>query len=1522
MILRPSTNLIVPQHLMLPKAELRSNFMYVYSTVFPGSPVVFLTKLWASLFFPSLTNDPQFGKGRFKAKIGDAIRDVTPESYLRVKIVRDDPHIVASIPVFSFKVPDVTEGFDFLHQYFVRKSRLQVAPAKTVSQWADIDRLKQCFVDFNPDEPRDLTFHPTQVIRACPWLEQSAIAHLKSTLLALRIQTKGNLAVVFLDFKISVAEAQQLTTTEWAQIRDIDLYPLLLEWVSTSYGERGLAPIASFPISKIAMTLPRSHVRAARVDDQGISIGPNGRPYYLPRVIDEQQTVEYEQKYIQAGTREDGSYALTDINEGALALATSSELKIKLPHNVPVLIDWVNNKYSYTDTKGHLKVMDLTRFRAAEPSHIRLLLEERHLTFRQMEMLVGLARAANVPALAWAPIASDVEESTAFDQSSYRQVKTPLEWFDIACNGWVEDTEAEDDKVPYSEFSSKGYGPFRPLARWFKIVAKAALSNLGAVYREYSVKTVMEVLPWLILMDVYNDDLIALRALDQKSRAAAIYQGVDPDFKLTPIPLITALREIGFIPHQVKIRNLLRNSPMLAILPVQAGGGKSLLLLTDILIEILHGRHFPYVLLCPGHLLANYVNEVIYFTAGQLNVLPINGEIIRQHGFARLQQMFEHMPRNTVVVVDYDTLRYRQQGVCYGTTPISVYPVIDFLRQFDFKYAGLDESHRCKHETARTQATMCLITDIPKIRLASGTMAHDSPSDLAMQVASMDPTLFGTRDEFNRKYGQSVSGGRVMAWKPGAQEEIRAKINSRVVTAGAMRKEWAAFLPTSREWIGGVDLRPNQQMVYDAILTETLKKIEEDAKSSKELRKFFGNTPDDEDDPLDEDAAADLASLLRPYLARLERFLMAPGKDPLGAKLLSGPDLKSPKVGMILRRIRLHLFGGKVRDPESGEIKVVEPQAGKVLIYTNNILSAEEVWELADPELRKCGMLYKAESKVEHGYRFEHSKKVRWMVGVEQSMNEGLNLQFVARTIRPEAVWNPGTKEQGNSRSNRPELKKREERAFVFYDSIVVNRTIDITKTARLISKIIAVAKFENVSDPGYDSIPDVPIIKMSLESLRTFNTWEWISKEQPGLQAYAEALSIYEKVKEKDYAEYKQAYIEKYGDVPVKTLIEIAPTPEGLGILSKVPYTPGGEIPFKSDLGAVRIDEYLNLAADDLEGDDEEEIEESEFSPLAAKASALKGRLVHTEFGEGHIQRCSTSKYVTVTLRNSYTVRVKTSACFLLSKEVEDFRAEIADLIRIALIEVPEVQAPAYRLTREQSKAQKAKAAKAEWTAKLKREKEIRKALTLDLSLVVSNGYLGFTYDVEHNPTAVQALQTCGFRAAPAFYYARVPKSSTLVEQVNLWADKGLEIDSQLLKAGATSWFAEMFAQLETKQIGDVQQSVIGANKAKIPNFYRVVHKASASAELIKPYPVIENGEAFIAFPKEGQSWLKRAMKYRVPTIEWGEASPTLSCFGTVSDIQMAATKLKAAGVTIRNAEALNQQFRKWKTLKVRIEK
>lgn len=2028
--LRPTSNLVVPESLQLDKKALQSNFFYIYRKLYAGPEVVFMTKLWTCSLLPSIGNDSRMGSVR--KGIREATKSMmnrTPAGYLSIKkVMGTNPYFRVSVPLFAFNKHSMS-GFDeFLTNQLLGEAYAKTPLAPSAANMQDTQEFQERLKDEgDPTIPMSVQIPAQRVISSINGLDARAKVALQSCLEGVRVQTKGGLAVIFADFKITKEEAQQMTSTHWIELRDIDLYPMLLQWVRTGFGAEGLAPFVAFPISRIAATLPKSHSQYARINKDGISISPKGRPIFLPRELN--QTLLYEDRYTQAGTRPNGSYALIDIHEGASAMEAGTEVKQKLPPNIPVLIDWVNNKYSYTNTAGFLEVEDLTRFQAADASHIRTLLQERVVTDKLLSQMMALGIPANVHPGAFQVLAKDFDGNIP---DNLPKDSNTLDWF----SHWANTFEKEEGHlVTFADLSTTGYGPFRAIARYLKAIKEAVLANLDAVYQRYSVHYVMENLAWLVLTVNYASDFADLQAKDRSNRQAALNQKVTPGWVPPSIPLL-GKRLVsaggGMLPHQVKVRNLLKDSPDFAILPVQAGGGKSVLLLTDILYEIKANRNQPYLILCPGHLVANYVKEIVAFTDGKLNVIAINSYAIVQNGFARLKAMLEKAPRNTVVVADYDVLKAKQRSLCYGTTPTTIFPVIDFLRQFGFGYVALDEAHKIKNATARTAATLSLITDIPKKRLASGTMAHDSPSDLAQQIGAIDPTLFGTRDEFNLRYGLEVSGNRVVEWKPGAQQEIMRKIKSRIVVAGAMRKEWAALLPKKTEWIKGVTLTPAQYNVYNDILEGILARIREDAKTNKALQKFLDpeankEDGDAEDEVKDEDAGEDMANLLKPYLARLEQFMVAPASDILGDKVLQGEDRISPKALMIIERIKLHIAQG---------------YPGKVLVFTNYVESAEEIFRLAGPELQASGILYKASNKDVDGDRFEKDDRVKWMVGVEQSMNEGLNFQFCSRLIRcfpaqtpvlvdhdksltiqevvenesithvlsydlkskkiekrkilsrfktpvqpedtyvnvsvidnntgvrsaitstsvhpfflkdgtevnaadlkegdqlityggnfvrhcvdvagdvvpvasrksvkcdicdavldptavlkhratqhavdveryedvadvrsynteqnwktgvydakleanrafyktlegkaqwakmsearwskegaherasklaskrwknveykervsaaisealstPEAhemlsansranwedpeyrkkvkankkpmsfvdrvirgwksaemwsvpeirerilegmaitnateerrnnrsvattrrhledpayteraigamikaqgklpnipetnvinlgidnlqytgdgdyfvsfkmdgvhrvknpdfislnhttskgrtlrvveiigareytgrtgdydkrlvkaykkigiecliidaedcvgeklhdevrpklesfinnhyltvvkvqrntnkntigefrydleveknhnffactsdnrggrsgyvpvtpilvhncetVWNPGTLEQGDSRINRPELKKIEGRAEIFYDWILVNASIDITKMARLISKVIAVAKFENTDNPAYEAIPNVPIIKMSLENVQTMNSWA------ETLGDYNDAYKDYRDTRDDEYKAYMQTYRDSHnGEDPKLNPLTTTENPSDAKLMSRVPYPPGLDIYGAGQSGLVRLDEYLNKpevqGEGEEEGDEEAEDEEEgaetpEQLKLRALYQSMKGKVVHTEFGEGVIHSIGKGKLIAVDLFSGFTARIRKSAVFVVTRtetSTKDIRNEllkkIGDLPIDAPVDVPankwQPSSRALKLAQERNK-------KVVIKKELKKQKELVESLNAELQFIIANGFLGISYFVngENDPVS-RALQAVGFRPNPQFYYAQVMNAKKLKNQLDLWEEKGFRPDPSIMKVGARPAFAELYSLLKAGKVANHADTFKMTSAVNVRNFYRMEHRASNDKLLFKPYPLIEDDVAYIVLPIQGQTASKAAIKVKAPGFVWHISPDTLSFFGSKQQLKTKLAQIMEAGITISNMEDLKVENARLKTMKVR---
>lgn len=1557
--LRPTTNLIVPEHLQLDKGLLKSGFLYVYNHGYTGLAPIFMTKLWASTIFPSLVNDPSFGTNRKGVK--QAFTYLTgnlPKGYLSIRKVMDaKPYFVVSVPVFKFNSSSSVEVAKFLWHWFNGKA---IFSGKKGADWTPVPDLMDETVAENlrlmnalhdgvePGSIRNVTYSGQQVIANVKGLDANGRKQLEETLMQMRIQSKGSFGMVFLDFKMSAEIAQQLTSTRMIELRTVDLYPLLLSWCVGGWGYKDKPPITSFPMSAIAHSLPKGlgSTAVARINEDNISVGTNGKPFYIPREVDNSQ--KYEDLYTQAGSRADNTFSLLDINEGARLMELGDDPETKLPANIPVLIDWLNKKYAYTDTNGYLQVRELSRYRKPNDTMLVNMMARFKPDSKTINSWAMLGETGGVPRSAFKVLDSDVDEmgTNGFfvdDESDkhLRNTENIAAYFGIALHVY----EANHDtgaKPSLHEISTNAeFTLFRPIARYLKLVDRGIQANLDAVYERYSVSYVSSNLPWIIMVSRYTDNMADIEAKDKTARFPALNQGVDPNWVPPSVPLLAP--GIGILPHQNKVRNILKDSPDFAILPVQAGGGKSVLTILDVLYEIKANRSNPYLIMCPGHLVANYVSEIVFFTGGKLNVIAVSNFTFKENGVARLTQMLASAPRNTVVVVDYDCLTFRSESLCYGTTPIFVYPVIEFLRQFDFGYVALDESQKVKNKSQRTSAVASLIVDIPKKRLMSGTMVHDGPADLAMQIGMMDPTIFGSKTEFNEEYGLKVSGDRVVEWKPGFAQMIDTRIKDHVVVAGAMRKEWAALLPPKDERILGVTLSDEQMRVYNLIFEETIEQIREAAKSNSALAKFLENEdkaklklergesdeadeetendPDEDDRDDDEDGGEAIANALRPYLARIEQFTGAPGADPLGREVLKGEDLISPKIAKAHERVRAHIFGSMIEKAD-GSKEQYGPFKGKVLIFTAYEATAEAIFNLAPADLQACGLLYKAKSKMEDGARFETDDNIKWMVGISTSMEEGLNFQFASRLIRCEGIWNPGQLEQGNSRINRPELKKAfDERTKIFYDWLVANLTIDVTKLARLISKIIAVAKYENADNHEFEQLDDLPIIRMKLSEVQTKNDFF------DTLEPYNIQYRDYRKIRDAEYDRYKQEYRDaNNGEDPKIKFLESAAAPEGCALLSRVPYVPGMKVYGEDQEGLIRLDLYFKSPQyqEDLIKSGIVR-EPSDISGNRQLLQFMKEKRIHTQFGDGYCRSVQTlgRPDVTVDLDEGYSVRCVWASVYLVTR-TETNGIDMRDGLLKAIGELPvtapiTVPAVALRLDKKVLKRmEELENAKKEKEGK-KREKELKKALSLELQFTVVNGFLGISYNSE-NDTATKALQALGFRPTAPYYFTPIKKAITLRKQFDLWKEKGFTIEEQARKAGVANAIAELYNLLKSNQVFNHKDTYKWATNNQVKNFYRLEQKASNDKKAIKPYPLIQDDQAYLVLPINGQTASKAAIRYKASGVVWHVSNDEVTYFGLTPDHVVKMMKqIQEIGIDVTNIMDLRHEYQDLKKMKLR---
>jgi hypothetical protein len=460
-------------------------------------------------------------------------------------------------------------------------------------------------------------------------------------------------------------------------------------------------------------------------------------------------------------------------------------------------------------------------------------------------------------------------------------------------------------------------------------------------------------------------------------------------------------------------------------------------------------------------------------------------------------------------------------------------------------------------------------TDGPLIRLASGTLTPNNLTDLAAQVAICDPTIFGDEETFNERYGENSRGGKVTRWKASAAVEVHRILKQNTCFIQVKRKEWAALLPELIENFHLCEFTPRQSAVYQAILQETIEAIKNDESLMEIL------------EGKDEEEIESIAELLRPYLARLDAFLTAPDRDPLGDKL-DGDDRRSPKLNVIVEICRDHL---KRKLP------------GKIIIFTTNVAPAESIYEQLPADLKSKTVLYRAATQVADLTAFAQDPNIQILLGCGQSLAEGHNLQYASRLVRLQIVWTPGEKEQGESRVVRPQHKEKDKRTNVFVDWVLVDQSIDVAKISRLIAKTITVAKFENQDSVRYQNLPELDLIPMSLEVIQN-SPYANFSND------YVEAYAELRRANTEEFLEFRNNPKNRKENVhPKKGSIL-----KGSKLLKHVPYIPGMTIYGEGELGLVPWFNY-----------------ENEHTKISRRTGEpvfdWEGLVVHTEYGEGEVE-------------------------------------------------------------------------------------------------------------------------------------------------------------------------------------------------------------------------------------------------------------------------------------------------------------
>lgn len=701
-------------------------------------------------------------------------------------------------------------------------------------------------------------------------------------------------------------------------------------------------------------------------------------------------------------------------------------------------------------------------------------------------------------------------------------------------------------------------------------------------YKQISMGT----LPWLYLWG---------KILPETEKYVAAHKiSVAKNHGTAELPEYATGQDFKLFPHQDHILRINAAMPDVQVGDTAPGGGKTTMNILSAINFITNHNVSRVFVLAPNNLLVNYANDLQMLSGHNWNYIPLVTDTFNRWGEEALANMIINAPRNTIIGIGMDWLSKANKSVVQiGTVQRDIYQSVEFIRQLltDNCAILIDEAHKLRKYSQRNKCVTTIMHD-PRVKYkiqVTGTIVVDDLTDVIPQARLYDPMIYGSVEEFRDNY---FNGSGV--WTQDSIREMRKKLSQETAFSRFTKKDWAFCLPSPIEDFQIVKLGKDMQAVYDAILKETLAKIKEDAAKNPALQKLLDSLAEGTDN---DDSEADVAGLLSPYMARLERFLMDPEGDLLGAKLKGSV---SPKIQYAITVLKQHFDGYTEIVKDTGAEIVHKADPNKVIITCRYKRSAAAMYRNLPPELKRMAVYYDA-GHVQNKQRFDTDPNCRIICAVEHSIIEGFNMQNASRIIRMESLWSPGELDQMTSRIFRPDVDNKFGREHVWLNWIITDNSMETAKIARLISKMMAKAAFDEYGNSEYDRLPQLPKVRMTLDTFRK-------SPSFSDYKPYMDGYRILNKIRGDEFMAARKATRLKYGDKPF-TEIKGGKLPDDFKII-RTPVFPGSRMPDPLGHGYKLVNTYFL---------------EEENAAIRDTPDALVGRPVRTDTGHGIITKVVT---------------------------------------------------------------------------------------------------------------------------------------------------------------------------------------------------------------------------------------------------------------------------------------------------------
>lgn len=135
---------------------------------------------------------------------------------------------------------------------------------------------------------------------------------------------------------------------------------------------------------------------------------------------------------------------------------------------------------------------------------------------------------------------------------------------------------------------------------------------------------------------------------------------------------------------------------------------------------------------------------------------------------------------------------------------------IELLAEISWDTVVLDESQTIKNPDSQVARAAYRLQGAFKISL-SGTPVENSLEDLWSQMHFLNPGLLGSRDEFDRHFGERIASG-----DPTAAQTLRARVAPFMMRR--LKRDVALELPPKTEVVLECELDPDERVVYESVL--------------------------------------------------------------------------------------------------------------------------------------------------------------------------------------------------------------------------------------------------------------------------------------------------------------------------------------------------------------------------------------------------------------------------------------------------------------------------------------------------------------------------------------------------------------------------------------------------------------------------------------------------------------------------------------------------------------------------------